>query len=335
MCVINPKVSIIVPVYNAEKYLKEMIASLYAQTLKEIEFIFIDDCSMDNSLDILYEFEKKDPDRVIIIKSDENQGPGGARNIGLKYASGEYIGFVDSDDYIKPEMYECMYNKAIENDCDLVECGYFSERKNKDMMLWDKSMEGEVSFDNRVKMFITCGFICTKLFKRNIIINSQIEFIPKMRFEDIDFLNRVYCRIHKVGIVNKSLYYYRNNQESFTNKGNEMKYFDITNTFSIKYLANMKKENYYFMLRPVIESVVIGIWFDLFKTYVTKISQIDINFLYEIDKGIKQYVLDYGENIFFVEQAKKEILKEAFLMNSYDSQKAITILENNEYRGKV
>lgn len=321
------KVSVIVPVYNAAKYLDQMIASLSAQTLKELEFIFVDDCSTDKSLEILCEFEKKNPDRVIIIKSEENQGPGGARNIGLQYASGEYIAFVDSDDYIKPEMFECMYKKAIENDYDLVECGYFSERKNKDMMLWDKSMEGEISFDNRVKMFITCGFICTKLFKRNIIINSQIEFIPKMRLEDVDFLNRLYCRIEKVGIVDKTLYYYRNNPASFTNKGNEIKYFDMYNTFCRKYLNNMKKEKIYNILRPVIEYVIIGIWFDMFRTYVTKSSKIDTNFLKIIDKEIKQYVSDYGENIFFIEQAKNDMLKEVLLVNSYDTKNAIVILK--------
>lgn len=321
------KVSVIVPVYNASKYLEEMIDSLYEQTLKEIEFIFVDDCSTDNSLEILYKFEKNDTDRVIIIKSDKNQGPGGARNIGLQYASGEYIAFADSDDYIKPEMYECMYKKAIEDDYDLVECGYFSERKNQDVMLWGKSMEGEVSFDNRVKMFMSCGFLWSKLYKRNIIINSEIEFIDKIQFEDVDFLNRLYCRIQKVGIVDKTLYYYRNNPESFSNKGNKLRLFDINNTFCRKYLNNMKKEKMYNILRPVIEYVIMGIWFDMFKTYVTKSSKIDTDFLQIIDKEIKQYVSDYGENIFFVEQAKYDMLKEAFLANSYDFKKAIVILE--------
>ena len=321
------KVSVIVPVYNAAKYLEEMVDSLSAQTLKEIEFIFIDDCSTDNSLEILYKFEKKDTDRVVIIKSDKNQGPGGARNIGLQYACGEYIAFADSDDYVKPEMYECMYKKAIEDDYDVVECGYFSERKNKNMMLWDKSMEGKLSYDNRVKMFITCGFLWSKLYKRNIIINSQIEFIDKIQFEDVDFLNRLYCRIQKVGIVDKTLYYYRDNPESFSNKGNKLRLFDTNNTFSRKYLNNMKKEDIYNILRPVIEYVIMGIWFDTFKTYVTNNSKIDINSLQIIDKEIKQYVSEYGENIFFVEQAKNDILKEAFLVNSYDSKNAIVILK--------
>ncbi|MDD3223500.1 MAG: glycosyltransferase [Clostridium sp.] len=321
------KVSVIVPVYNSSKYLERMIVSLFAQTLKEMEFIFVDDCSTDNSLEILYEYEKKDPDRVIIIKADKNGGPGGARNIGLQYASGEYIGFADSDDYIKPEMYACMYKKATEDDYDIVECGYYSERKNKEMMLWNKSMEGEVTFDNRVMMFVSCGFLWSKLYKRKIISDSQIKFINKIQFEDLDFLSRLYCRIQKVGIVDKALYCYCDNPESFSNKGNRLKYLDINNTFSKQYLSNMKKEKMYNILRPVIEYVVIGIWFDTFKAYVTKNSKIEIKVLQVIDKEIKQYVLDYGKNIFFVAQVKKDKLKEAFLVNSYDSKKAITIIE--------
>ena len=79
------KVSVIIPVYNSEKYLKRVILSLKEQTLNEMEFIFVDDCSTDNSLNILYEFEKIDPERVLVIKLDENLGPGGARNAALQY----------------------------------------------------------------------------------------------------------------------------------------------------------------------------------------------------------------------------------------------------------
>ncbi|EMS70381.1 glycosyltransferase family 2 protein [Ruminiclostridium cellobioparum] len=322
------KVSVIVPVYNAAKYLDEMVNSLLAQTLKEIEFIFVNDCSTDNSLEILYEFEKKDTDRIIIINLDENQGPGGARNVGLQYSSGEYIAFADSDDYVNSKMYECMYEKAIEDDFDLVECGYFTERRNKEMMLWDKSMEGEVSFDNRVRMFMSCGFIVTKLYKRSIIIDSQIQFIHKIQFEDVDFLSRVYCKVQKVGIVDRPFYYYRDNPESFSNKGNKSKYFDIINTFCTEYLEHMRKEKGYNILKPVIEFVILGIWFDMFKAYVTKSPKIDINSLQKIDKEIKKYVSNYGENIFFVERAKHDLFKDAFLINSFDSQKAVVILEN-------
>lgn len=166
-----------------------------------------------------------------------------------------------------------------------------------------------------------------------MIINSQIEFINKIQFEDVDFLNRLYCRVQKVGIVDKILYYYRDNSESFTKKGNKLKLFDIKNTFCRQYINNMKKEKLYNLLSPVIEYVVIGIWFDMFKAYVTENPKIDVISLQVIDKQIKQYVSNYGENILFVEQAKYDVIKEAFLVNSYDSKKVIEILKNKSKKG--
>lgn len=322
------KVSVIVPVYNAGKYLKEMANSLLSQTCKEMEFIFVDDCSTDNSLEILSELEKADEERIIIIKLDKNQGPGAARNIGIRYASGEYIGFADSDDLVKSNMYECMYEKAIENDYEIVECGYYNERKNQEIILWDYSIEGEVSLENRVKMIMSCGFICCKLYKREFIIDSGIEFIPEIPLEDVDFLNRLYCRVNRVGIVNEILYYYRNNSESFSNKRNGQKVLDINNKFCKIYLHNMKKERLYEILKPVIEYVILWVWFDTFKQYVSENNGITLSGLEVIDNEIKKYVADYGNNMFFVEKAKYDILKKAFLENSYDVKKAKKTIDN-------
>ena len=321
------KVSVIIPVYNSEKYLQRVILSLKEQTLKEMEFIFVDDCSTDNSLNILYEFEKIDPERVLVIKLDENLGPGGARNAALQYTSGEYIAFADSDDYMDKNMYELMYEKAKEDDYDIVDCGYYRERKNKDMYLWSKSMEGEVTLEKRVMMFITCGFLWSKLYKSDVIRNSGIQFIERLQYEDVDFLNRLYCRIHKVGIFDKPLYHYCNNEDSFTNKGKRNGFFKINDIFSSKYLDNMRRENNFEILRPVIENVVLGIWFDMFKTYVAVENKNMDDFLKIIDKEIKKYIPDYGHNLFFEEQAKKDKVKAAFLMNCYDRNKAKRLID--------
>lgn len=324
----NCKVSVIVPVYNSAKYLEEMVLSLFSQTLEEIEFIFIDDCSTDKSLEILYKLEKKNPEKMIIIKLDVNQGAGGARNIGIKYASGEYIAFADSDDFVKPEMYELMYDKAIENDYDLIECGYFSERRNTEMMLWDKSMEGEVLFEKRVKMIMSCGLLCCKLFKRSLVVDSGIEFITEIPLEDVDFLCRLYCRVQKLGIVEKSLYYYRNNLESFSNKRNGHKLIEVNHKFSREYLNNMKQEYLYDILKPIIEYVVIEIWYDTFKNYVINNDDINVNSLKILDNQLRYHISDYGENMFFVEKAKYDLIKKAFITNYFDCNKAIEILEN-------
>lgn len=322
----NCKVSVIVPVYNSSKYLYEMADSLIKQSLNEMEFIFVDDCSKDDSLKILYDIEKKDPDRVIVVKCDQNQGPGGARNIGLQYANGEYIGFVDSDDFINKDMYKYMYDKAVSGNYDIVECGYYSERHKKNMMLWDKGIEGNVSFENRVKMIMTCGFIWSKLYKKRIIFNSEIYFAKRIPLEDIDFLSRIYCRVSRVGIIDKTLYYYRDNSDSFSRKRNNQSFFDINNIFSQVYLEHMKREKEYNILKPVIEYVVIDVWFDTFKSYVKNNSNIHEDALKYINNQIKKYIKNYNENIFFVEKAKVDKLVYAFLINSQDSMRAIKIL---------
>ncbi len=125
------KISVILPIYNTSKYLRQCLDSIVNQTLKDIEIICIDDGSTDNSLDIVKEYTAKDP-RVKFL-TQPNQGQGVARNKGIDLAEGEYIGFVDTDDWIELNMYQKMYTTAIENNCDLVFCNYerFYEKSKK------------------------------------------------------------------------------------------------------------------------------------------------------------------------------------------------------------
>ena len=113
------KVSVIIPVYNVEPYLEKCLDSLINQTLKDIEIICINDCSTDNSLNILEQFKNKD-ERIKLINLKENKGAAAARNEGLKIAKGEYLGFVDPDDYVDLNFYEELYKKAKQDDADIV-----------------------------------------------------------------------------------------------------------------------------------------------------------------------------------------------------------------------
>ena len=126
----NTKVSVIIPVYNCEKYLPECIASLRAQTLEEIEMIFVCDASPDNSLSILQAAEAEDA-RIRVIAFPENRGVSAARNAGLDAAAGEYIGFCDSDDWIEPEMFERLYAAAKEQDADISFCRVFKDHPDR------------------------------------------------------------------------------------------------------------------------------------------------------------------------------------------------------------
>ena len=114
-----PKVSVIIPVYNTEKYLRRCFDSVVNQTLSDIEIICINDCSTDNSLEILQEYASKDK-RIKLIDFKVNKGAAIARNIGIDAATGEYIGFVDSDDFVDLDFYEKLYKKAAETGADAV-----------------------------------------------------------------------------------------------------------------------------------------------------------------------------------------------------------------------
>ena len=124
---INPKVSVIIPVYGAEAFLPDCIASLRAQTLRDIELIFICDGSPDHSLAILRKAETLDS-RIRVIAFEENQGVSAARNAGLDAARGDYIGFCDGDDWAEPEMVETLYRAAEDNRADISFCRVFKDR---------------------------------------------------------------------------------------------------------------------------------------------------------------------------------------------------------------
>ncbi len=111
----NTSLSVIVPVYNVEKYLGTCIESLLAQTYDNLQIILVNDCSPDGSLGILRDYENRYPDKITVIDSKENLRQGGARNLGIKSSQSEYVGFVDADDFVHPRMYEVLMKEALEN----------------------------------------------------------------------------------------------------------------------------------------------------------------------------------------------------------------------------
>ena len=124
------KVSVIVPVYNVEKYIRKCMESLVNQTLKEIEIIVVNDGTKDNSMNIVKEFKEKYPDKIVCLEK-ENGGLSDARNFAIPFAKGEYIAFLDSDDYVEKNMYEDMYELAKKENSDMVECDFFWEYPDK------------------------------------------------------------------------------------------------------------------------------------------------------------------------------------------------------------
>jgi len=172
-----PKVSIIVPVYNVEKYIKKCIESLINQTLKDIEIIFVDDGSTDNSRNVI---ESYNDDRIRYIYQ-ENGKQGKARNNGIRHANGEYLAFIDDDDYVDLDMYEKMYNTAIKEDADMVLCDLEFIKDGKTNYL--DCMERFC--DDDIKNYIMSNNGPTnKIIKREIILNNDLYFLEGHVYED-------------------------------------------------------------------------------------------------------------------------------------------------------
>ena len=131
----NNLISIIVPIYNSENYIKKCLDSILAQTYSNLEVILIDDGSTDNSYNICKDYQKKD-NRIVLLQQ-KNAGVSRARNHGLEVAKGEYIGFVDSDDYIEPEMYEILLNSIIESNSKIAICNYYYENEDSKLYCGD------------------------------------------------------------------------------------------------------------------------------------------------------------------------------------------------------
>lgn len=208
----NPKVSVIVPVYNVEKYLKECLDSLVNQTLKNIEIILVDDGSTDSSAEICEEYAKNDS-RIKIIKQ-QNQKQGAARNRGLNEAKGEYVGFVDSDDWIDLDFYEKLYNSAVENNADIACANIYRVRKHiKKYRIHYKKVLTATNIQDKIKI---CAdqkkfffSIFNRIYKNEKIQEKNIRFVENKAFEDVEFSARALFYLDKLVTVPDTRYYYR------------------------------------------------------------------------------------------------------------------------------
>lgn len=210
-----PKVSVIVPIYNVEKYLEKCINLLLSQTLEDIQIILVNDGSKDNSGNIAKEYEKNNKDRVIYVEK-ENGGLSDARNYGLKYATGDFIAFLDSDDYIEKNAYEEMYHKAMEENADYVECDFIWEFPNK------IRVDRQYPYKNKKEMLSFVRVVAwNKMIKRQLIADNNLEFPKGLRYEDVEFTYKLIPFINKFAYVDKPFIHYVQREGSIANVQNE------------------------------------------------------------------------------------------------------------------
>lgn len=269
------KVSIIVPVYNVEAYLPECMESLVHQTLEEIEIIAVNDGSPDNSIDILNRYAKEYPNKVKVFTT-ENHGVSHARNFGLDQAQGEYILFVDSDDYLELNMCEILYTKAITDGNDYVLCARNNVYENPDGSITKKmaatlpiSQNFKLS-DRKFELVKISPFPWDKMFKRSLL--EGIRFPEGLRFEDLVVAFSVACKAQCIGKVNLPLYNYRRTtQGGFLNSFNKAT-MDIVTAFELLFQI-MKKENLFNTFYDELEYICVRHFFFRYPAFFSPSSK--------------------------------------------------------------
>ena len=218
------KVTVVIPVYNAEACIEKCVRSLFEQTLDDIEYIFVDDCTPDKSMEVLDELLKIYPERAkstVIIRHEKNTGQSGARRDGMKAATGEYIIHCDADDWVDPDMYESMYNKAKSADveavcCDIVlEFDTFSQTLSVD----DTYEDHQLMYDCKAPVSVEYFSMCNRLVSRKVFERNVIEpFEGVNMWDDVGMTTRVRYYVRSTAAINKGFYHYNRQNELSTTR---------------------------------------------------------------------------------------------------------------------
>lgn len=204
------KVSMIVPVHNSESYLYKCVSSLVEQTLEDIEIILVDDCSTDSSRELMADYQSQFPEKIRCIYLDENIRQGGARNRGMDIAKGEYIAFVDSDDFIEPDMCELLYLAA--NGADMCGADYWIDRDGALQNVTLTYGAGEEMTAEKKAVFIAgCGYFWSRIYRREFLEAHSLRFPENTYYEDayFNFMTALYAE-NCVKAPGQYYHYYQN-----------------------------------------------------------------------------------------------------------------------------
>ncbi len=240
-----PKVSVIVPVYNASKYLNKCLETLVNQTLDDIEIIAINDGSSDNSLDIMMEYQSKYSSKIKIV-NNQNNGIGKTRNIGIEMATGEYLTFIDSDDYIDTNMLLNCYNYASSNDLEIVVCNYY-EVNEKDNAITKKIIEpfDICNLNDRPELLFKINASpWNKLYRRSLFDNTSMRFPEQLKYEDMGLVLILLHQAKRIGYLDIFGNYYliRSKSETTTVDNRVYDIFKILDIIN-DYYKNIKGFN--------------------------------------------------------------------------------------------
>ncbi len=315
----KPEISVCVPVYNVAPYLQQCIDSLMSQTVGvETEYIFVNDASTDESGEILRRNQAAYPDKIRVLEHAENQGIGSVRNTAIQAAKGFYVGFVDSDDFVSPFMFETLYRNATETGADVAFIQYASveadtqyNRKKLEavgggttpdfswqhILRWhnrELTDEGRMDLLCYAGMSMSCG-----LWKKSVWDKNNLKFVPKLRYEDNYFVSLALCYVNKVAFVPEALYFYRKNPNSTVHAKNAPHQFDRIQ-IERELLAEVKRRNLFERYYPAWEYIYAFRYaFNTCTTFLNTYENPPVDVMREVCADLKNTFPDWRKNAYY------------------------------------
>ena len=304
----NIDISIVVPIYNAEKYLKRCIDSIINQTKKELEIILINDGSTDNSKKIIKEYKDK---RIKYFKN-ENQGIGKTRNFGIEKATGKYLMFLDSDDFLDKNICKYLYNKCEKDNLDIAICDFYRylDKDNKEILKQPEFKNSSLKDNPEIISENLAPW--AKLYRTDIIKENDIKFVRNLKYEDAPFVIKALDKASLIGKVNKPLYYYVIHNNSETTVRDE-RVFDIIKIIDIIRKYTQDKE----YLKDKIDRLTVRILTNYtIQQRNQKDKKIANKFINQAFKYLKREVPDYQDDKYYEGRG--------FLRSSIEKSKLLT-----------
>ena len=309
----NMKLSIIVPVYNmaSEHKLEYCLDSLINQTVEDYEIIAVDDCSSDDSMKILKEYASRFPDKFHAVHLEVNRHQGGAKNIGLKMARGEWIGFIDSDDWIRPDMYERLIERAESTGADLAGCDYclteeHSMKVGRIVPNNKKSQSGVLDKEKRASLILDGGSLVVKIFRRSMILEKELWFPEDIFYEDNALGNSYLVLAKHFEYIEEPMYYYYQHDTSTVHTISPKRCEDRMEAGRLM-LEEAKRHGYLEEFRPELEySFTLLFYINTLFTYMAGVGRTKYGFVKAMGKEMKATFPEFERNPYYQERTHEE-----------------------------
>lgn len=314
----NIKISIVVPVFNTGKLLFPCVRSLLSQSLPEIEIIIVDDGSEKYTRRICEKLASKFSRVITLIRFPLNKRQGAARNEAIKHASGDYIGLVDSDDYIALDMYEKLYKEAEERGADIVDCDLIRVGKTgrtKYEISNTKEQVGTLDVVKRKSLILNAGRMVTKIVKRRIWLDYNIQYPEGISYEDNTIAGLHFMYADTLAKIDEGLYFYRDNPDSTIHKVDDS-YLDRLTSAEL-FLEEYKKRGFYEKFFSEVEQRFVELYYlNSYRKVIRRFSQSKA-LLPKILASVGRLCPAYRENIYFRARITSRKRRETYWLEKF------------------